>query len=137
LVIPLGGLSSEATALVDTRVTTALLDNSGAFDLAQLVNMKVPTGIIYGEEGMERENAEGDCNNPGNKGPCWMGMMAGGGHGSGQWDGAAANVSWMRRHIGGENFRKDDFPGQGGAYNNTGIWTTPSRNRDGWTNWNE
>jgi hypothetical protein len=128
----MGGLSSEATALVDARVTTALLDNSGSFD-----HMKVPTGIIYGEDGMERPNAEGDYNNPGNKGPCWLGMMAGGGHGSGPWDGAGANVAWMRWHIGGENFRKDAFMGQGGDYNNTGIWTTQFKNWEDWKNWNE
>jgi hypothetical protein len=133
----MGGLSSEATAAVDSRVATALLNNSGSLSHNGLVNMKVPTGIIYGSDGMERPNAEGDFNNAGNKGPIWLGMMAGGGHGSGPWDGAGANVAWMRWHIGGENFRKDAFMGQGGAYNNTGIWTTTFKNWDGWKNWNE
>jgi len=86
---------------------------------------------------MERENAEADYNNPGNQGPCWLGMMAGGGHGSGPWDGASANVAWMRWHLGGENFRKDAFLGNGGDYNNSGIWTTQFKNWDGWKNWNE
>lgn len=133
----MGGLSSEATALVDPRVTTALMDNSGAFSHDQLVKMKVPVGIIYGENGMERPNAEGDYNNSGNKGPCWLGMMAGGGHGSGPWDGAAANVAWMRWHIGGEISRKAAFLGNGGDYNNRGIWTTKFKNWDGWKNWSE
>jgi hypothetical protein len=133
----MGGLSSEATALVDKRVATALLNNSGAMGHDQLVNMKVPTGLIYGEDGMERPNSERDYNNPGNKGPLWLGMMAGGGHGSGPWDGAGANVAWMRWHIGGENFRKNDFIGQGGYYNNANGWTTKFRNWDGWKNWNE
>jgi hypothetical protein len=133
----MGGLSSEATALVDRRVTTALMDNSGAFSHDQLVKMKVPVGIIYGEDGMERPNAEGDYNNAGNKGPCWLGMMAKGGHGSGPWDGAGANVAWMRWHIGGENARKNDFLGNGGKYNNSGIWTTKFKNWDAWKNWNE
>jgi hypothetical protein len=133
----MGGLSSEATALVDPRVTTALMDNSGAFSHDQLVKMKVPVGIIYGENGMERPNAEGDYNNSGNKAPCWLGMMAGGGHGSGPWDGAGANVAWMRWHIGGENSRKNAFLGSGGDYNNRGIWTTKSKNWDSWKNWNE
>ncbi len=49
----------------------------------------------------------------------------------------AANVAWMRWHIGGENFRKDAFIGDGGAFNNQGIWTTQFKNWDGWKNWNE
>ncbi len=133
----MGGLSSEAVALVDGRVATALLDNSGAFGHDQLVNMQVPVGIIYGEDGMERPNAEGDYNNSANQGPCWLGMMAGGGHGSGPWDGAGANVAWMRWHIGGENFRRDAFLGNGGDYNNSGVWTTQFKNWDDWKNWNE
>lgn len=133
----MGGLSSEATALVDDRVTTALLDNSGSFSHDALVNLTIPVGIIYGETGQERPNAEGDFNNPGNKGPCWLGMMSGGGHGSGPWDGAAANVAWMRWHLGGENFRKDAFIGSGGEYNDKGIWVTDFKNWENWKNWNE
>jgi len=133
----MGGLSSEATALADDRVTTALLDNSGSFSHDALVNLHIPTGIIYGETGQERPNAEGDFNNAGNKGPCWMSMMAGGGHGSGPWDGASANVAWMRWHLGGENSRKADFIGDGGKYNDTGIWKTEFKNWDSWKNWNE
>lgn len=133
----MGGLSSEATVRADKRVTTALLDNSGDFGHAALVDVTVPVGIIYGENGQEKPNAEGDYNNPGNKGPCWLGMMSGGGHGSGPWDGAAANVAWMRWHIGGENSRKDAFIGSGGDYNNRGVWKTQFKNWDGWKNWNE
>lgn len=133
----MGGLSSEAAALLDDRVTTALLNNSGAFSHNALVDVTIPTGIIYGETGDERPNAEGDFNNPGNQGPCWLGMMAGGGHGSGPWDGAGANVAWMRWHLGGENFREADFLGSGGEYNDTGIWTTDFKNWDDWENWNE
>jgi hypothetical protein len=133
----MGGLSSEATILVDDRVTTALLDNSGSFSHDALVTVTLPVGIIYGEDGQERPNAEGDFNNSGNQGPCWLGMMAGGGHGSGPWDGAGANVAWMRWHIGGENFRKDAFIGNGGDYNDTGVWKTEFKNWDDWKNWNE
>jgi len=133
----MGGLSSEATALVDDRVTTALLDNSGSFSHDALVNLTMPVGIIYGETGQERPNAEGDFNNSANQGPCWLGMMAGGGHGSGPWDGAGANVAWMRWHIGGENFRKDAFISPGGEYNDAGIWATEFKNWEDWKNWNE
>ncbi len=133
----MGGLSSEAAALADSRVSTALLDNSGSFSHDALVNVTIPVGIIYGETGQEAPNAEGDFANPGNQGPCWLSMMAGGGHGSGPWDGASANVAWMRWHLGGENFRKDDFIGEGGDYNNNGIWRTQFKNWDGWKNWNE
>ena len=133
----MGGLSSEATAQSDDRVSTALLDNSGSFEHDALVNVKLPVGIIYGETGQEAPNAQGDFNNAGNKGPVWLGMMKGGGHGSGPWDGAGANVAWMRWHLGGENSRKDEFLSNGGDYNNTGVWQTQSKNWDGWKNWNE
>jgi hypothetical protein len=118
-------------------VATALLDNSGSFEHNALVNLTIPVGIIYGETGQEAPNAVGDFENPGNKGPVWLAMMAGGGHGSGPWDGSGANVAWMRWHIGGENSRKDAFLGDGGAYNDTGIWKTDFKNWDTWKNWNE
>ena len=133
----MGGLSSEATAQSDDRVSTALLDNSGSFAHNALVDLKIPVGIIYGETGQEAPNAQGDFNNAGNKGPVWLGMMKGGGHGSGPWDGAAANVAWMRWHLGGENSRKAEFISNGGDYNNTGVWQTKFKNWDGWKNWNE
>ncbi len=133
----MGGLSSEAAALSDDRVTTALLDNSGSFSHDALVNVTIPVGIIYGEDGQEAPNAVGDFENPGNQGPVWLSMMRDGGHGSGPWDGAAANVAWMRWHIGGENSRKQDFLGEGGAYNDNGIWVTDFKNWDDWKNWNE
>lgn len=133
----MGGLSSEATALADDRVSTALLNNSGSFTHDALVNVTIPVGLIYGETGQERPNAEGDYNNAGNQGPCWLSMMSGGGHGSGPWDGAGANVAWMRWHLGGENARKDAFLGEDGAYNDTGVWVTSFKNWDGWKNWNE
>lgn len=133
----MGGLSSEAAAQTDERVSTALLNNSGSFEHNALVNLKIPVGIIYGETGQEAPNAEGDFNNAGNKGPVWLGKMKGGGHGSGPWDGAGANVAWMRWHLGGENSRKDAFLKDGGDYNNTGVWQTQSKNWNEWKNWNE
>ncbi len=133
----MGGLSSEATIQTDKRVSTALLDNSGSFAHNALVDVKLPVGIIYGETGQEAPNAQGDFNNAGNKGPVWLGMMKGGGHGSGPWDGAAANVAWMRWHVGGENARKAEFLSSGGDYYNAGVWQTQHKNWDGWKNWNE
>ncbi|HET9958219.1 MAG TPA: hypothetical protein VFQ61_27180 [Polyangiaceae bacterium] len=133
----MGGLSSEAVAQTDKRVSTALLDNSGSFEHNALVNLKIPVGIIYGETGQEAPNAQGDFNNVGNKGPVWLGMMKGGGHGSGPWDGASANVAWMRWHLGGENSRKEEFLSSGGDYNNTGVWQAKQKNWEGWKNWNE
>jgi hypothetical protein len=133
----MGGLSSEATAQTDKRVSTALLDNSGSFEHNALVNLTMPVGIIYGETGQEAPNAQGDFNNSGNKGPVWLGMMKGGGHGSGPWDGAAANVAWMRWHLGGENSRKAEFVSAGGDYNNSGVWVTQHKNWDSFKNWNE
>lgn len=132
----MGGLSSEATARDDDRVITALLDNSGSLSHNGLVDVTVPVGLIYGETGQEKDNARADYANSGNQGPLWLSMMTGGGHGSGPWDGAAANVAWMRWHLGGENFRKEEFLAEGGDYT-TGIWVSEWRQWDDWTNWNE
>ncbi len=131
----MGGLESEQMVIQDSRVITAMLNNSG--DLGHTAMSKVPQGktigIVYGEGGMERPNAEADYNNPGVKVPACLIKMTGGqgnecqqgecgwGHGSGPWGGMAATVAWMRWHLGGEDFRKADFVGTGGRYINGEI----------------
>ena len=131
----MGGLQSEKMLINDKRVITAVLNNSGAFNHAELAN--VPQGktaaIVYGEGGMERPNAEGDYNNNNVRIPACLLKMTGGqgnecqngecgwGHGSGPWGGMAATVSWMRWHLGGEDFRKADFVGSTGKYINGSI----------------
>ena len=126
----MGGLQSEKMLINDKRVITAVLNNSGAFNHAELAN--VPQGktaaIVYGEGGMERPNAEGDYNNNNVRIPACLLKMTGGqgnecqngecgwGHGSGPWGGMAATVSWMRWHLGGETDRKADFVGTTGKY---------------------
>jgi len=127
----MGGLESEQMVIQDKRVITAMLNNSG--DLGHTAMANVPTdktiGIVYGEAGMERPNAEADYNNNGVKAPACLIQMTGGpqggeggwGHGSGPWGGMAATVAWMRWHLGGEDFRKDDFVGSSGRYINGEI----------------
>ncbi|MBP5768120.1 MAG: alpha/beta hydrolase [Fibrobacter sp.] len=131
----MGGLESEQMVIQDKRVITAMLNNSG--DLGHTAMSQVPQGktigIVYGEGGMERPNAEADYNNPGVKVPACLIKMTGGqgnecqqgecgwGHGSGPWGGMAATVAWMRWHLGGEDFRKDDFVGSSGRYINGEI----------------
>ena len=131
----MGGLESEQMAIQDSRVKTALLNNSG--DLGHSAMSHVPEGktigVVYGEGGMERPNAEADYNNPGVKVPACLIKMTGGqgnecqqgecgwGHGSGPWGGMAATVAWMRWHLGGEDFRKADFVGSSGRYINGEI----------------
>ena len=131
----MGGLESEQMVIQDSRVITAMLNNSG--DLGHSAMSKVPQGktigIVYGEGGMERPNAEADYNNPGVKVPACLIKMTGGqgnecqqgecgwGHGSGPWGGMAATVAWMRWHLGGEDFRKADFVGTSGRYINGEI----------------
>lgn len=126
----MGGLQSEKMLINDKRVITAVLNNSGAFNHAELAN--VPQGktaaIVYGEGGMERPNAEGDYFNNNVRIPACLLKMTGGqgnecqngecgwGHGSGSWDGMAATVAWMRWHLGGEEWRKADFVGTSGKY---------------------
>ena len=130
-----GGLESEQALIKDDRVITAMLNNSG--DLGHTAMSQVSTsktiGIVYGEGGMERPNAEADYNNQGVKAPACLIKMTGGqgnecqqgecgwGHGSGPWGGMAATVAWMRWHLGGEDFRKADFVGTSGRYINGEI----------------
>ena len=131
----MGGLESEQALIKDDRVITAMLNNSG--DLGHTAMSQVSTsktvGIVYGEGGMERPNAEADYNNQGVKAPACLIKMTGGqgnecqqgecgwGHGSGPWGGMAATVAWMRWHLGGEDFRKADFVGTSGRYINGEI----------------
>ncbi len=126
----MGGLESEQTLIKDKRVRTAMLNNSG--DLDHIAMTQVATdktiGIVYGEGGMERPNAEADYNNAGVRAPACLIKMSGGqgsecqqgecgwGHGSGPWGGMAATVAWMRWHLGAEDFRKADFVGTNGRY---------------------
>ena len=137
----MGGLESEQMLLKDDRVITAVLNNSGAFNHAELAN--VPAGktaaIVYGEGGAERPNAEGDYNNRNVRIPACLLKMTGGqgnecyngecgwGHGSGPWGGMAATVAWMRWHLGGEDWRKDDFVGTSGKYIDGAIIGQPGK----------
>lgn len=137
----MGGLQSEKMLINDKRVITAVLNNSGAFNHAELAN--VPQGktaaIVYGEGGMERPNAEGDYFNNNVRIPACLLKMTGGqgnecqngecgwGHGSGPWGGMAATVAWMRWHLGGEDWRKDDFVGTSGKYIDGAIVGQPGK----------
>ena len=131
----MGGLESEQALIKDDRVITAMLNNSGDLGHTAMsqVSASKTVGIVYGEGGMERPNAEADYNNQGVKAPACLIKMTGGqgnecqqgecgwGHGSGPWGGMAATVAWMRWHLGGEDFRKADFVGMSGRYINGEI----------------
>ena len=137
----MGGLESEQMVIKDDRVITAMLNNSG--DLGHTAMSQVSPnktiGIVYGEGGMERPNAEADYNNQGVRAPACLLKMTGGqgnecqmgecgwGHGSGPWGGMAATVAWMRWHLGGEDFRKSDFVGSTGKYIDGAIIGQPGK----------
>ena len=140
----MGGLESEQAVIKDKRVLTAFLNNSGDWNGAGA--NKVATdrtiAILFGEVGMEKDNAKNDYNNAGVKAPACLIEMTGGprnseggyGHGSGSWDGMAATVAWMRWHLGGETERKADFVGNSGKYidgsiiGKQGKWKTQCKN---------
>ena len=140
----MGGLESEQAVIKDKRVLTAFLNNSGDWNGAGA--NKVATdrtiAILFGEVGMEKDNAKNDYNNAGVKAPACLIEMTGGprnsaggyGHGSGSWDGMAATVAWMRWHLGGETERKADFVGSSGKYidgsiiGKQGKWKTQCKN---------
>ena len=131
----MGGLESEQMLIKDDRVITAMLNNSGDLGHTAMsyVSPNKTIGVVYGEGGMERPNAEADYNNQGVRAPACLLKMTGGqgnecqqgecgwGHGSGPWGGMAATVAWMRWHLGGEDFRKADFVGTSGKYINGPI----------------
>lgn len=131
----MGGLESEQALIKDKRVIAAMLNNSGDLGHSAMasVSPEKHIGIVYGEGGMERPNAEADYNNAGVKAPACLIKMTGGsgnecsngecgwGHGSGPWGGMAATVAWMRWHLGGEDSRKADFVGTSGKYINGPI----------------
>ena len=137
----MGGLESEQMLIKDDRVITAMLNNSGDLGHTAMsyVSPNKTIGIVYGEGGMERPNAEADYNNQGVKAPACLLKMTGGqgnecqqgecgwGHGSGPWGGMAATVAWMRWHLGGEDFRKDDFVGTTGKYIDGAIIGQPGK----------
>ena len=121
----LGGLECEIAIAKDTRIRTSILNNSGDFGHVALANVAAdrPMAIVYGNNGMERPNAEADYGNNNVKAPACLIMMDGAdhGHGSGPWDGMAATVAWFRWHLGGEVYRKADFVGSSGKYINGPI----------------
>ena len=140
----MGGLESEQAVIKDKRVLTAFLNNSGDWNGngANKVATDRSIAILFGEVGMEKDNAKNDYNNAGVKAPACLIEMTGGprnseggyGHGSGSWDGMAATVAWMRWHLGGETERKADFVGNSGKYidgsiiGKQGKWKTQCKN---------
>ena len=140
----MGGLESEQAVIKDKRVLTAFLNNSGDWNGAGAKNVATDRtiAILFGEVGMEKDNAKNDYNNSGVKAPACLIEMTGGprnseggyGHGSGSWDGMAATVAWMRWHLGGETERKADFVGTTGKYidgsiiGKQGKWKTQCKN---------
>ena len=140
----MGGLESEQAVIKDKRVLTAFLNNSGDWNGAgaNKVAKDRSIAILFGEVGMEKDNAKNDYNNAGVKAPACLIEMTGGprnseggyGHGSGSWDGMAATVAWMRWHLGGETERKADFVGSSGKYidgniiGKQGKWKTQCKN---------
>lgn len=124
----MGGLESEQVLIKDSRVITAVMNNSG--DLGGGAAQYVPSGksiaLVYGEVGSEAPNAEKDYQNNVKVPACLIKMEGNNfGHGSGPWDGMALTVSWMRWQLGGEDFRKSQFVGSNGAYINGSVPGTP------------
>ena len=121
----MGGLESEQAAIKDKRVITAFLNNSGDRGGGAFKNIPATktAGVVFGEKGMEHDNAINDYKSATNVPACMIEMTGGPmnseggyGHGSGPWDGMAATIAWMRWHLGGEDFRKADFVGTTGKY---------------------
>ena len=126
----MGGLESEQAAIKDKRVITAFLNNSGDRNGGAFKNIPATktAGVVFGEKGMEHDNAIADYRSATSVPACMIEMTGGPmnseggyGHGSGPWDGMAVTIAWMRWHLGGEDFRKADFVGSSGKYINGNI----------------
>ena len=126
----MGGLESEQAAIKDKRVITAFLNNSGDRNGGAFKNIPATktAGVVFGEKGMEHDNAISDYRSATSVPACMIEMTGGPmnneggyGHGSGPWDGMAITIAWMRWHLGGEDFRKADFVGSSGKYINGNI----------------
>ena len=126
----MGGLESEQAAIKDKRVITAFLNNSGDRNGGAFKNIPATktAGVVFGEKGMEHDNAIADYRSATSVPACMIEMTdgpdtgeGGYGHGSGPWDGMAVTIAWMRWHLGGEDFRKADFVGSSGKYINGNI----------------
>ena len=126
----MGGLESEQAAIKDKRVITAFLNNSGDRGGGAFKNIPATktAGVVFGEKGMEHDNAISDYRSATSVPACMIEMTGGPmnseggyGHGSGPWDGMAVTIAWMRWHLGGEDFRKADFVGTSGKYINGNI----------------
>ena len=126
----MGGLESEQAAIKDKRVITAFLNNSGDRGGGAFKNIPATktAGVVFGEKGMEHDNAISDYRSATSVPACMIEMTGGPdtgeggyGHGSGPWDGMAVTIAWMRWHLGGEDFRKADFVGSSGKYINGNI----------------
>ncbi|MBR3670943.1 MAG: alpha/beta hydrolase [Fibrobacter sp.] len=126
----MGGLESEQAAIKDKRVITAFLNNSGDRGGGAFKNIPATktAGVVFGEKGMEHDNAISDYRSATSVPACMIEMTGGPmnneggyGHGSGPWDGMAITIAWMRWHLGGEDFRKADFVGSSGKYINGNI----------------
>ena len=126
----MGGLESEQAAIKDKRVITAFLNNSGDRNGGAFKNIPATktAGVVFGEKGMEHDNAIADYRSATSVPACMVEMTGGPdtgeggyGHGSGPWDGMAVTIAWMRWHLGGEDFRKADFVGSSGKYINGNI----------------
>ena len=126
----MGGLESEQAAIKDKRVITAFLNNSGDRNGGAFKNIPATktAGVVFGEKGMEHDNAISDYRSATSVPACMIEMTGGPntgeggyGHGSGPWDGMAVTIAWMRWHLGGEDFRKADFVGSSGKYINGNI----------------
>lgn len=126
----MGGLESEQAAIKDKRVITAFLNNSGDRNGGAFKNIPATktAGVVFGEKGMEHDNAISDYRSATSVPACMIEMTGGPmnseggyGHGSGPWDGMAITIAWMRWHLGGEDFRKADFVGSSGKYIDSNI----------------
>ena len=116
----LGGAECRKAIVMDKRIKTFIINNSGDFNHAGMATVDAdrPIAVVYSNNGFEKPNAEGDYGNEKVKAPACLIMMDGANyeHGSGPGDGMAATVAWLRWHLGGEAFRKADFVGTTGKY---------------------
>lgn len=102
----LGSISTFEIA-DDVRLTTTVHVAGGSFDGRGPNNLRKPALYIGGTEDFATSNMERDYRNT--RVPVFFTILDGVDHIAATREGQPAIISWLRWHIGGEAFRRDEF----------------------------
>jgi hypothetical protein len=121
-----GSITTFAVAS-DTRITTTIHVSGGSFDGNGHVNLRRPTAYMCGgADTLALPNCERDYANTNNV-PVFYTVMANVSHIQAAREALPAMTAWLRWHLAGETFRRDNFLSTNCAFC-TGKWSSKSKN---------